>query len=138
MPTKEAVQMKVAFADGFLSLQRASPTLAMLICLFLVYRVLGRLMHMARGNSSETVWVAKCADASAPSLNVQAVEEMLDTPNSGLIPSHVHFKNNEMFVTLDSEVGVAKAATLLNRNLEMYSDSRSYFQLCLLEKSQLT
>jgi hypothetical protein len=93
---------------------------------------------MARGNSSETVWVAKCAYASAPSLNVQAVEELLDTPNSGLIPSHVHFKNNKMFVTLDSEVAVAKAAALLNRNLEMYSDSRSYFQLCLLEKSQPT
>jgi hypothetical protein len=26
LPSKEAVQMKVAFADGFLSLQRASPT----------------------------------------------------------------------------------------------------------------
>ena len=47
-------------------------------------------------------------------MNVQAVEELLDTPNSGLVPSHVRFKNNKMFFTLDDEVAVAKAAALLN------------------------
>lgn len=117
----EAVQMKVAFADGLLSLQRASPTgLA-------GSSFSGTSSHgpsyasVARGNSSGSVLVAKCADASAPPLNVQAVEELLDTPNSGLIPSHVRFKNNKMFVTLDNEVAVAKAAALLNNKPDFSS-----------------
>ncbi|XP_045023743.1 LOW QUALITY PROTEIN: uncharacterized protein LOC123468139 [Daphnia magna] len=117
----EAVQMKVAFADGLLSLQRASPTgLA-------GSSFSGTSSHgpsyasVARRNSSGSVLVAKCADASAPPLNVQAVEELLDTPNSGLIPSHVRFKNNKMFVTLDNEVAVAKAAALLNNKPDFSS-----------------
>jgi hypothetical protein len=40
-------------------------------------------------------------------LSVLAVEELLDTTNSGLIPSHARYKNNKVFVTLDSEVAVA-------------------------------
>lgn len=60
--------------------------------------------------------MAKCVEGNASSepLNVKAVEELLDTRNSGLIPSHVRFKNNKMFVTLDNEVAVAKAAAILN------------------------
>jgi hypothetical protein len=49
---------------------------------------------------------------------VQAVEDLLDTMNSGLIPSHVRYKNNKLFVTLDNEVAVAKAADILNKKPE--------------------
>ncbi|KAI9560547.1 hypothetical protein GHT06_011489 [Daphnia sinensis] len=76
---------------------------------------------VARNNPSSSILVAKCADVSVPPLNVQAVEDLLDTPNSGLIPSHVCFKNNKMFVTLDSEVAVAKAAALLNNRPDFNS-----------------
>jgi hypothetical protein len=62
--------------------------------------------------------MAKCADDSAPPLNVQAVEDLLDTKNSGLIPTHVRYKNNKLFVSLDNEVAVAKAVDILNKKPE--------------------
>lgn len=61
-------------------------------------------------------------DASAPPLNFQAVEKLLDTPNSSLIPSHVRFKNNKEFVTDENELAVAKAAAILNNKPEFQSD----------------
>lgn len=61
-------------------------------------------------------------DASAPPLNVQAVEKLLDTPNSSLIPSHFRFKNNKVFVTDDNELEVAKAAAILKNKPEFQSD----------------
>lgn len=49
---------------------------------------------VTRGIPTSSVLVAKCVDGAVQSepLSVQAVEEMLDTPNSGLIPSHVRLK----------------------------------------------
>lgn len=112
---EEAVQSKIFFADTVLKLQchkTSVPSLA------------GQsYASVARGNITSSVLVAKCIDStSSPEpLNVQAVEELLDTPNSGVIPSHVRFKNNKMFVTLDNEVAVAKAAAILNNKSEFHS-----------------
>ena len=61
------------------------------------------------------------ADTSAPPLNVQAVEKLLDTPNSGLISSHVRLKKNRVFATLDNELAVTKAAAILNNKPEFHS-----------------
>ena len=107
--------MKVAFADSFLSLQRASSTCHAVSSPSSTSSSGPSYASVAHGNSSGSVLVAKCADASSLPLNVQDIEQLLDTPNSGLIPSHVHFKNNEMFFTVDCEEAVAKAAALLNQ-----------------------
>lgn len=117
----EAVQMKVSFADHVLSLkQTCSSGLAGLPPSGPSVSGLS-YASVARNNLSGSVLVAKCADTSAPPLNVQAVEKLLDTPNSGLIPSHVRFKNNRVFVTLDNELAVAKAAAILNNKPEFHS-----------------
>jgi hypothetical protein len=84
---------------------------------------------VARGNLSGSVFMAKCADDSAPPLNVQAVEDLLDTINSGLIPTHVRYKNNKLFVTLDNEVAVAKTVDILNKKPEFQA------RLILLQNS---
>jgi hypothetical protein len=101
----EAVQMKVAFADSVFRLQRSSSPLDRS-----TLPVSGpSYASDARGKNTNSVLVAKCVNGSAPAepLSVLTVEEMLDTPNSGLIPSHVRYKNNKVFVTLDNEVAVA-------------------------------
>ncbi len=83
---EKVVQMKVSFADRVLSLQQAR-----LSC-FAVPSFSGpsasgpSYASVARSNLSGSVLVAKCADVSVPLLNVQAVEELLDNKNSGLIP----------------------------------------------------
>lgn len=114
----EAVQMKVTFANCVLKLQQARPPPP------------GKASppfsgpsyaSVARNNPSSSILVGKCTDVSVPPLNAQAVEEFLDTPNSGLIPSHVRFKNKKIFVTLDSEVPVAKAEALLNNRPDFSS-----------------
>ncbi|EFX62974.1 hypothetical protein DAPPUDRAFT_119650 [Daphnia pulex] len=115
----EAVQMKVAFADSVFCLQRSSSPLDRS-----TLSVSGpSYASVARGNHTNSVLVAKCVNGSAPAepLSVLTVEELLDTPNSGLIPSHVRYKNNKVFVTLDNEVAVAKAAAILNKKPEFHS-----------------
>jgi hypothetical protein len=115
----EAVQMKVAFADSVFCLQRSSSPLDRS-----TLPVSGpSYASVARGNHTNSVLVAKCVNGSAPAepLSVLAVEKLLDTPNSGLIPSHVRYKNNKVFVTLDNEVAVTKAAAILNNKPEFQS-----------------
>lgn len=54
-------------------------------------------------------------DGATPSvLDAHAVQKLLDTLNSGLIPSLVRYKNNKDFVTLDNDVNVAKGTAILN------------------------
>jgi hypothetical protein len=118
---ENAVQIKVCFADHVLSLQQARPP-GFAGPSFSGPSAPGpSYASVARGNLSGSVLVAKCAGVSAPPLNVQAVEDLLDTKNSGLIPSHVRYKNNKMFVTLENEVAVAKAAAILNNKPEFHS-----------------
>nr|CAH0109609.1 unnamed protein product [Daphnia galeata] len=83
-----------------MSLASSKPVpLVLLACLFLVRLFLVHLMPL---------W--------------HAVEKLLDTPNSSLIPSHVRFKNNKEFVTDENELAVAKAAAILNNKPEFQSD----------------
>jgi len=118
---EKAVQMKVSFADHVLSLQQARPS-GFAGPSFSGQSVSGTsYASVTRSNLFVSVLMAKCADVSAAPLNVQAVDELLDTKNSGLIPSHVRYKNNKVFVTLDSEVAVAKAAAILNNKPEFHS-----------------
>ena len=59
--------------------------------------------------------------ATANVLDIYSVEKLLDTLNSGLISSFVRYKNKRDYVTLDSEVDVAKAATILNSKPDFQS-----------------
>lgn len=99
----EIVSIKVFFADAVLSLKSvespyslfSGPTYA----------------SVTRVASNKSTLVAKCIDdqASGDKLDLLEVEKLLDTSNSGLIPSQVRFKNSKMFVTLENDVAVAKA-----------------------------
>ena len=105
---EEIVKIKVSFADSILKLNLSAspppppssgPSSA----------------SVARGQPTNSVLVANCVPgATLNVLDIHAVEKLLDTPNSGLIPSHVRYKNNKVYVTLDSDIDVAKAATILN------------------------
>ena len=80
----EDVKMKVSFAGHVLSLKQACPS-GFAGSSFSSPSVSGPSCAsepVASNNLSGSVLVAKCADA----LNVPAVEKLLDTPNSGLIP----------------------------------------------------
>ncbi len=68
--------------------------------------------------SPNSTLVANCIDDQASSVDLLEVEKLLDTPNSGLIPSHVRLKNKKWFVTFDNEVAVAKAVDILNKKPE--------------------
>jgi hypothetical protein len=113
----EAVQMKVSFADTVLSLKssESSPSPSLLSG--------PTYASVTRSASCKSTLVAKCIDdqASGAKLDLLEVEKLLDTSNSGLIPSHVRFKNSKMFVTLENDVAVAKAADILNKKPEFQS-----------------
>lgn len=88
---------------------------------------------MVRGTVFSSVLVAKCVDgALSDNIDLLAVEKCLDTPNSGLIPSHVRYKNNKVYVILDSDVNVAKVADILNKKPDFHSRFRSAAKLNLL------
>jgi hypothetical protein len=115
--------MKVSFSDHVFSRQQARPS--GFAGPYFSGQALSDASYasVARGNLYGSVLVAKCDDVSAPPLDVQAVEELkVDiTKNRGLIPSHVRYENNKVFVTLDNEVAVAKAAAILNNKPEFHS-----------------
>jgi hypothetical protein len=81
--------MKVSFADRVLSLQQARLSCFALPSFSGSSAFSPSYESVARSNLSGSVLLAKCADVSVSSLNVQVVEELLDNKNSGLIPSHV-------------------------------------------------
>lgn len=56
----------------------------------------------------------------------------MDTQNSGFIPSHVRYKNNKVYVTLDNDVAVAKAADILNKKPDFQSRFNSAAKLNVL------
>ena len=96
----EAVTMKVSFDDHVLSLKQTCPS--GLAGLSFSGQSISRSSYASvpRNNLSGSVLVAKCADASAPPSNVQAVEKLLDNPNSSLIPYNVRLKNNKIVPSL--------------------------------------
>lgn len=110
----DIVNIKLAFADSVLGASRfcnpsvsPNPSYAM----------------VARGPATSSVLVAKCVAGSEPPVPVDlmAVKKMLDTLNTGLIPSHVRVKNDKMFITLDNELAVSKATDILNKQPEFRS-----------------
>ncbi|KAK4021709.1 hypothetical protein OUZ56_003618 [Daphnia magna] len=110
----DIVNIKLAFADSVLGASRfcnpsvsPNPSYAM----------------VARGPATSSVLVTKCVAGSEPPVPVDlmAVEKMLDTLNTGLIPSHVRVKNDKMFITLDNELAVSKATDILNKQPEFRS-----------------
>lgn len=65
--------------------------------------------------------VAKCVDgATLNVLDENSAEKLLDSLNSGLIPSHVLYKKKIFYVTNDNDVDATKAAAILN--------NKPYFQ----------
>lgn len=113
---EEIVNNKVSFANSILKLNQypvSSPT-----C------VSGQTYaSVARSSLPGAVLVAKCVDGgSSAVLDVHSVEKLLDTPNSGLIPSHVRYKNHRVYVKLDNEADVAKAAAILNSKPDFQSN----------------
>jgi hypothetical protein len=135
---ENAVQIKVCFAEHVLSLQQARPP-GFAGPSFSGPSAPGpSYASVACGNLSGSVLGAKCADDSAPPLNVQAVEDLLDTKNSGLIPTNVRYKNNKLFVTLDNEVAVAKDADILNKKPEFHARFDTASKLNVLLSTFLT
>ena len=84
----EDVKMKVSFAGHVLSLKQACPSgfAGSPFSILSVSCPSCASEPVASNTLSGSVLVAKCADASALPLNVPAVEKLLDTPNSSLIP----------------------------------------------------
>lgn len=122
----EATQMKISFADTVLNLQRppANPSSGPPGTSY---------ASVVRGTVSSSVSVATSVDGvSSESLDLLAVEKLLDTPNSGLIPLHVRYKNNKVYVTLDNDVAVAKAADILNNKPDFQSRFNSASKLNVL------
>ena len=124
---EEIVNNKVSFANSILKLNQSvvsSPPV-----------VSGQTYaSVARSSLPSAVLVAKCVDggSSTAVLDVHSVEKLLDTPNSGLIPSHVQYKNNRVYVTLDNEADVAKAAAILNGKPDFQSKFDSASKLNVL------
>ena len=124
---EEIVNNKVSFANSILKLNQSvvsSPPV-----------VSGQTYaSVARSSVPSAVLVAKCVDggSSTAVLDVHSVEKLLDTPNSGLIPSHVQYKNNRVYVTLDNEADVAKAAAILNGKADFQSKFDSASKLNVL------
>jgi hypothetical protein len=89
---------------------------------------------VARSSLPRAVLVAKCVDgcSSTAVLDVHSVEKLLDTPNTGLIPLHVRYKNNRVYVTLDNEADIAKAAAILNGKPDFQSNFDSASKLNVL------
>jgi hypothetical protein len=113
---EEIVKNKVFFANSILKMNQSavsSPT-----C------VSGQTYaSVTRSSLPGAVPVAKCVDGgSSAVLDVHSVKKLLDTPNSGLIPSHVRYKNHRVYVTLDNEADVAKAAAILNSKPDFQSN----------------
>ena len=116
----DIVNIKISFAESVLKLkttdqpnQFSAPTYA------------------TRGAPTNSTLVARCLKGQ-DSVDLLEIEKLLDTPSSGLIPSHVRFKNNKMFVTLDNDVAVAKAADILNKKPDFQSRFESASKLNVL------
>ncbi|EFX67342.1 hypothetical protein DAPPUDRAFT_261693 [Daphnia pulex] len=107
---EEIVNNKVSFANSILKLNQSavsSPTCAS-----------GQTYaSVARSSLPGAVLVAKCVDGgSSAVLDVQSVEKLLDTPNSGLIPSHVRpssgYRVQDLMAPLVSYTGDRRLAVL--------------------------
>nr|CAH0106095.1 unnamed protein product [Daphnia galeata] len=94
----EIISIKVSFADTVLSLKSTESS-----------------------RSPSLLFGPTYASVTRDKLDLLEVEKLLDTSNNGLIPSHVRFKNSKMFVTLENDVAVAKAADILNKKPEYHS-----------------
>ncbi len=51
---------------------------------------------------------------------------------SGLIPSHIRYKNKKVYVFLDSDVNVAKVADIINKKPDFHSRFSSATKLNVL------
>jgi hypothetical protein len=124
----EAIQMKVFFAETVLNMQRsiASPC---------SNPPAPSYASAVRGNVSISVLVVKCVDvAPSDNLDLLTVKMLLDTPYKGLIPSHVRYKNNKVYGSLENDFDVAKAADILNNkpDFQFRFDSASRLSVLFL------
>ena len=97
----EIVDIKVAFADKTLSAIRANPAPR-------------TYADSVRGS----VLVASFADGKKPTdpINVAALEKLIDTESTGLIPQSVKEKDDKIYMTFNDSADASKAATVFKNH----------------------